>query len=388
MNGLSPTPTPAPRVFTLRELPLPVRLTLSLFLLAVGAGYLAALVQLHFQHASKGNPLPTPDDVVARFSGKENFWSGKNDSTPSAAPARPVCQLECLIMGPEEGLPFNGEGSMAKAFFKKESTFKKTIEKKPHLEPKLRSEREGERLSLQAWINAPPEEREKAYEEDAFTLPENLCKRPLTEEYRDGLKVKVKSIIADRCFNCHGTDDQEGKVALDTYEALSKYMEIPKPVLGADGKMIVKSKRQMSIERLTESTHLHALSFAVLFTLTGLVFAFSSYPVWIRCFLAPLALLAQIVDLSCWWLARLEGIGPYFALAIMGTGAVVGAGLMLQIVLSLFNMYRWPGKVVLLLLFAGVGAGGACLTPQVREYLKQEIPAISPSSTSEPEKTP
>src|SRR5262249_14884675 len=159
-------------------------------------------------------------------------------------------------------------------------------------------------------------------------------------------------------------------------------------VLGADGKMIVKSKRQMSVERLTESTHLHALSFAVLFTLTGLVFAFSSYPVWIRCFLAPLVLLAQVVDLSCWWLARLDGIGPYFALAIMGTGAVVGTGLMLQIVLSLFNMYRWSGKLVLLLLFAGAAAGGAWLTPQVREYLKQEIPSTSQPNASEKEKTP
>jgi hypothetical protein len=72
----------------------------------------------------------------------------------------------------------------------------------------------------------------------------------------------------------------------------------------------------------------------------------------------------------------------------MGTGAVVGVGLMLQIVLSLFNMYRWPGKTVLLLLFAGAVAGGVYLTPQVREYLRQEVPAMSQPSTSEPEKTP
>ncbi len=139
MNGLSPTSTPVPRVFTLRELPLPVRWTLSLFLIAVGAGYLAALVQLHFQHASKGNPLPTPDDVVERFAGVEKFWSGKNGSEP----ARSTCQLECLIMGPEEGLPFNGSGTMAPAFFKKDSKFRKKVERDPASEPKLRSEREG-----------------------------------------------------------------------------------------------------------------------------------------------------------------------------------------------------------------------------------------------------
>jgi hypothetical protein len=387
MTGLSPTPTAAVRVFTLRELPLPVRLTLSLFLLSVGAGYLAALVQLHFQHASKGNPLPTPDDVVERFSGIPN-WSGKNDSAPTAAPARPVCRLECLIMGPEEGMPFNGSGSMAPVFFKRDSKFTKAIQKDPTCEPILRSEREGERLALQAWINTPDDSRKEAYEKDRFPLPKALAGQPVTKKFLSGSNVKVQSILYERCTKCHEGEEGQGKADLSTYEALEKYMELPKPVVDADGKTIVKSTRQMSLERLTESTHLHALSFAVLFTLTGLVFAFSSYPVWIRCLLAPLVLLAQVVDLSCWWLARLEGIGPYFALAIMGTGAVVGAGLMLQIVLSLFNMYRWPGKLVLLLLFAGAAAGGACLTPQVREYLKQEVPAMSQPSTSEPEKTP
>src|SRR5262249_31070940 len=158
---------------------------------------------------------------------------------------------------------------------------------------------------------------------------------PVTKKYLSGSNVKVQSILYERCAKCHEGEEGQGKADLSTYEALEKYMEVPKPVVAADGKTIVKSTRQMSVERLTESTHLHALSFAVLFTLTGLVFAFSSYPVWIRCFLAPLVLLAQVVDLSCWWLARLEGIGPYSALPIRGAGAVVGAGLMLKIVLSL-----------------------------------------------------
>ena len=62
----------------------------------------------------------------------------------------------------------------------------------------------------------------------------------------------------------------------------------------------------------------------MLWMLTGLIFAFSSYAKWFRCILAPLVLLAQVADVSCWWLARLHGVGPYFALAIIGTGTVVG----------------------------------------------------------------
>ncbi|HTU22374.1 MAG TPA: hypothetical protein VMG10_30320 [Gemmataceae bacterium] len=377
MNGISPTPVTPAFTLSLRELPLPVRLTLSVFLLAVGAGYLAALVQLHFQHASRGNPLPTPDDVVERFTGIPNFWSGKKDGEPAAGPPRPVCQLERVIMGPEKGLPFNGSGSMAKVFFMGDRKFKNQIDANPQREPELRVEREGERRALQAWINSPPDEREKAYTDDSFPLPESLAKHPITKKFLNKDKVTVRSILEARCLKCHESEEGQGKADLSSYETLAKYMELPKPVQGADGKIIVKSSRQMSVEKLTQSTHLHALSIAVLFTLTGLVFALSSYPVWIRCFLAPLVLLVQVVDVSCWWLARLDGIGPYFALAIMGTGAIVGTGLMLQIVLSLFNMYRWPGKVVLLMLFAATIAGGVALTPQVREYLKQEVPQIA-----------
>ena len=73
----------APFGITLRGLPLPVRLTLSLFLIAVGLGYFSALMQLHFRDASKGEPLPTPNDVVEIFSGVENWPLPK----PAPAPA-------------------------------------------------------------------------------------------------------------------------------------------------------------------------------------------------------------------------------------------------------------------------------------------------------------
>ena len=44
--------------------------------------------------------------------------------------------------------------------------------------------------------------------------------------------------------------------------------------------------------------------------------------------IAPLPLLAQVADISCWWLARLEGpIGEQFAQAILVTGGIVGLSL-------------------------------------------------------------
>ena len=61
--------TPASPRFTLRDLPLPAKLVVTTFLITVGLGYLWAMAQIHFKHASPGNPLPTLADLVARFSG-------------------------------------------------------------------------------------------------------------------------------------------------------------------------------------------------------------------------------------------------------------------------------------------------------------------------------
>ena len=267
---------------TLRELPLPVRLVLSLFLLAVGLGYFSALVQLHFQNASRGEPLPTPNDVVEIFSGVQNW------PVQMPAPPKPVSKMEKLIMAPED-LPHNGSGTMGFAFFGK------------RLPPVKRPEREGERLAVQAWINAPDAERKEAYDGDAFPLPASLADHPITKDYMADGKVRVKSLIQARCDKCHGEEGLQGKIKLSDYSDFADVLTVP---------VVGHTSRQMSLEHLTQTTHLHLLSFCVLWTLTGLIFAFSSYPRWLRCVLGPIVLLAQVADVSCWWLARLGGRRP------------------------------------------------------------------------------
>jgi hypothetical protein len=89
--------------------------------------------------------------------------------------------------------------------------------------------------------------------------------------------------------------------------------------------------------------------------------------------LAPLVVVTQVIDITLWWLARLDGPGPYFAYAVIGTGTVVGTGLGLQIVLSLFDMYGPKGKAVIAVLLAGLGAGGAVTFQRVVvPYLEAE----------------
>ncbi len=375
--------------FTLKQLSLPAKLVVTLFLLSVGLGYLSAMVQLHFKDASKGNPMPTASDVVARYAGEiwppvseaENSEKGGTEmgnnttnntthkATDQANPqkialkvgevvkVKTIFTARCLLCHQENSEtaqdPFMdkwdklaqqlepkaetskihrliiadekvafGKDSMVAAFTKKsivdDMKWKEQLKKNP--EALLIAEREKERLGLVAWLEAgAPKE---AYDQDRFVVPE----------------PKKDQIIA------------------------------PKGPRKPNAK-----NRQISVESLTQSTHAHLLSFSMLYSLTGIIFAFSSFPSKIRIIFAPWVLFFQIADISCWWLARLEGIGPYFAIAILGTGGLVGLGLMLQIIGSIFSMYNKKGKTVLVGLFLlAIAAGGITYIKVVAPQLAEE----------------
>ncbi len=358
------TTTP-PRPFTLRDLPIPAKLVVSGFLIAIGLGYFSALVQLHLQHSSRnGEPMPSVGDVVEIFSGKKKV-------DPNAPPEKPASKMEKLIMGPIEGAPWNGNGSMAAAFFHKDGGGYRdaNIEEKAKLDP----ERNGDRNAIVAWLNAPPADRKTAYDADAYPLSDEMKTKPLTDEYltADKSGAKVKSILDARCARCHMKGGAQESYPLETYEQIAKYAVVPPAVVAVDGWM--KSDRQTSVEKLTQSTHAHLLSFAMLFSLTGLTFAFTGYPLLVRCVVAPLVLFFQVADVSCWWLARIDGVGPYFAMAIIGTGGISGLGLLVQIVGSLWAMYEGRSRLILsLVLFVGVLAMATLIATVIMPALVAE----------------
>ncbi len=301
---------------TLRNLPLPIRLTLAMFLVAAGIGYLTALVQLHFAHASPGNLLPTPDDAVKIFHG-------------TTGPK--MTQIERLLEAPDN-MPFNGTGSMRKAFLEKSDEWKSQIKDKPAAElAVLKAEREGERLALLAWIRAGASK--EAYEKNEFALPESLAQQPITGEF---LKVDdktskpvvphvlhIQGLISTRCAGCHSNGGEAQKFSLENYDAIVKYNKEP-------------SSGAISLDRLASITHTHMMAFAVLFGCTGLLFAFTRFPSFIRAIFGPWVLFFQVVDIGLWWMARLD---PLFAKMIPVSGALVGLGLGIQLLGGLYDIF-------------------------------------------------
>ena len=327
-------------------MPLPAKLVISAFLISVGLGYISAMVQLHLQHGSRdGNPLPTSVDVLERFAGLKKF-----DPDAPRSPSK----IEHLISGSTTELDVNAN-NMAPAFFAKSKGYpKETAERGQSV---VDAERESERLAMLEWLRSDTEIQRNAYEQDALKLSSTLRERPLIERWLtpEGDAVKIKSLFEARCNVCHAEQSQP--------PSMINFMELQPLITPPTDEVLpggwVRSSKMMTVDSLTQSTHAHLLSFAMLFGLTGLCFAFTSYPGWIRGILGPLVLIAQVCDVSCWWLARVPEYGPYFAQTILLTGGVVGMGLVLQILLSLFNMFGFMGKIVLvgMILLAGLAFG-------------------------------
>jgi hypothetical protein len=352
-------------MYVLRDLPVAARLVIACFLISVGCGYLSALVQLHFQNASPGRLLPDPDDAVAIYHGHPQ-----------------MSQLERVLTA-DESKPFNGSGSMRAAFtVRSGSGWRKDIDKKAKMnglekasnaearsrilakaESDVRAERNTERLAIISWIRGGFSE--KAYQENAYAVPADLANSPIAEKFVEeapdgGKRIKIASILETRCVRCHS--DTVGGIAaqfpLDSYGNIKAYCDVETTGGG------------MSLKKLAQSTHVHLLGFSMLYGLTGLIFAFTSFPRAVRFVLAPFPLIAQVVDISCWWLARTD---PLFAKVIVFSGGAVGAGLLLQIVLGLFNMFGKVGRVVLILLLISAAFGGYMVKERwIDPYLRTE----------------
>lgn len=340
--------------WTVRQLPFAARLALAAALISIGIGYFSAIVQLHFQHASGGAALPKGSDAVRIFHGE----TGKS-------------VLERLILAPETD-SFSSNGTMRPAFTTQSVGWEGAIEglagdvgelpeaeqraKLREAEKQLRRERDGEALILAHWVRKGLDK--VTYESNAYPVPAELKEQPITGKYVEKTGggdrvVKLKTLFTNRCVRCHKEERQAADAPLDTYERIRTYA-------------LSDTHQAMPLRKLAQSTHVHLLGFSMLYGLTGLILALTRYSALIRVPLAPLPLVAQVVDISLWWLGRVEApYGPLFASWIPITGAIVGASLGLQILLSLFDLFGKGGKVVLVLLMLAAGGAGYVVKDKV-----------------------
>lgn len=344
-------PAPFDR-FVLRDLPLPTRLVIAVFLATVGAGYAAALVQLHFQAAAPGELLPGFGEVERTYAG-------------TGGPPR--SRIERLLEA--DGGPFNGTGSMRPAFTTRARDWGELTRGAGASQlPRLLAEREGERLALLSWVRAGA--GREAYERDDFPLGADLAGHELTADLlvpdeaadrpAEPRRLRLRTLLERRCVDCHGPSGRvelARKFPLNGYDRLRPYCT-------------PQADRRMTLPKLAQTTHTHLLTFALLYGTTGLVFSLTRYPWAVRLVVGPLPLAVQAADVTCWWLARLD---PLFARAIVVTGALSGLGMAIQVLGSLWDLFGRRGRVALVGLALAVGAAGVAAYRNVIDpYLRQE----------------
>jgi hypothetical protein len=297
-----------PRPFRLRDLPAEVRLVLAAFLVLAAAGYAAALVQVHYQSARSGELLPGPDRVREVYAG------------PSEAPRSAV---ERLLES--DGGPMNGSGTMRPAFTVQSHDWAALVSGlSPEGLRRLGEEREGERLALLAWVRAGADRA--AYDRDDFPLGVELAGQPLTADLVAGPgRVKVRTLIDRRCAGCHsptGRVERARLAPLDSYEHVRPHVE-------------VRASFRMPLPKLAQTTHVHLLGLALLYAATGTLFCLAGIPRGVKFALGPLPLVAQGLDIGCWWLARWD---PAFAWGVIAGGVVAGVGLAAHVLVGLWEL--------------------------------------------------
>jgi hypothetical protein len=306
-----------------------------------------------------------------------------------------ISTIERLVTA-DESLPFSSHGSMRTAFTTRSAGWDEAADELARAQAdkdkvdfdalpdvdqakrltaaktELRPQREGEAKAVAEWIHNGLDR--KAYDDDLWPMPDDLKGHPFTEKYLkrnpDGAVqgVKIMSIMTNRCARCHNETNRTaaGDAPLTEYWRIKAYTSDKENGVGA-----------MSIHKLAQSTHVHLLSFAMLYFLTGVLFAMTNWPAPIRFVLAPAPLLVQLVDISFWWLARVDDPwGSWFAQGVGVTGRIVGLCVALQIILTLFSLFGKFGKLVIFLLIVLAGVGGWQLYElKIKGYLANEVNA-------------
>lgn len=135
-------------------------------------------------------------------------------------------------------------------------------------------------------------------------------------------EAKIKPITEKRCAMCHAHMPTK---RVDKFETIAELAEVDK---GA------------SFASLARVSHIHLFGIAFIFFFVGLIFSLSvGFNKWIKAGLIFFPFLFLIVDVSSWWLTK---INPHFAwfVIIGGTGYSLAA--MVMLFSSLYQMWIMP----------------------------------------------
>lgn len=271
---------------------LPAKFLLTLFLLLVGPGYLFGVANIVLQHQDADlEPGLSLDDLRRTFHGMEKTV------TPQARVTVNSKMLEQVRPG----------GEM-----------------REHLEPGGQTAIRG----LITWLASGAREAD-------------FAKQGLTEAG----DPSARDVIAAHCVECHNADggDMEDVPYAATAKAVPEYSLVmatatPEYDRHESGPQVLVLA-PTSVKRFVHITHVHMLTIPVFTLIVGSLFLLTQFGPKVKLILGPLPMLAVMLDIGSWWLARFLEPCIY---VIAAAGAIFGAAYALQVLCILGSM--WLGR--------------------------------------------
>jgi hypothetical protein len=186
--------------------------------------------------------------------------------------------------------------------------------------PEANKQAEQLRMMLIRWSNLPDDVRKASYEEGTPVDDDGL---PIFDPQKLAAADKVtvvKDAFQEYCVGCHSPSGQVRQAPLTDYPSVVKYCVVDNGV---------------SVKALAMTTHVHLLGFSVLFAMTGFLFSLTEFPWSMRLIFVPFTLAVQLVEIACWWLAKVD---VFYAKMIFFLGPLVGLGLIVQSAGVLFDL--------------------------------------------------
>jgi len=136
----------------------------------------------------------------------------------------------------------------------------------------------------------------------------------------------VAPIFQENCVICHSPESGLPIPPLTSFEEVA---------------ILTTMDMGQSVKGLVRVSHVHLFGMSFIFFMTGGIFALSEINVRWRSLLIATPFIAIWLDIGSWWFTKLE---PVFAYTVIFGGFLMGVSLLLQIVISLGEMWIWNEK--------------------------------------------
>jgi hypothetical protein len=134
-------------------------------------------------------------------------------------------------------------------------------------------------------------------------------------------EMTVKPIVEKRCFTCHDGRNPH----LPNFTSFDGVKKVTAQDTGA------------SIATLVRVSHIHLFGVTFIFFVVGLAFSHAYVrPVWFKCTLIAIPFVANLIDVSSWYLIK---IYHPFAWILMAAGALMAASFAIMWLITLYQMW-------------------------------------------------